>query len=520
MCQRNEDEAKGISRRLSDHNHLALQQLGETRRLQTTLHNLQENPREDPKQVARIHVLQEQKEHLETALREKDNQIARLEDSYKERTNHFLKTAERFATDIQKLNDAFNRREEEYRRSLDQASELTNIEAKRALDEAKQETHKEFQQERTKRQALERELRQAKQDLSVIEQKYQRALHSEDALQNELAATKLGHQAIAEHLEEKARGLQHQLDRDGVVTTQLKAALANKEMDLTGLQSSMEAYDEKVRTIIEHLRGWAQDYTHIGAIRSRLEMLGQTDQSCAATARIREAEHVDSVLSQLRQYYARHSGPERQEQVPAELYLHSDDSHEHRISELSALLNAEVASAKTAGLQGETLFSGPPEREISTPLMPFGKGTGALETPENGAELNASSARPPAVQNEKKVNMLLEANSCHGSPTSAAASSPVLQRRATRAAKAAAGNSRQRNPMSPTGLKMSRRAKRKPATSKEAEPGLKRRYTEKSKYFEHGEVERGLPAGSASADDPGCGNTTAAYQTAVKIESS
>lgn len=532
LCQQREDDNNKISNQLLEQSRISREQLHEIRELHQALKELEEAPREDPKMIARISVLQEQTRHFEAELKEKEVLVTRLEESYKERTKSLISSSEKFASDIQQLNNTSHKREEEYRRAVDQASELAIKEARRASDNHKQETKKELQQERARRQTLEKELRQAKEDLSVTEEKSRRSEQSNEALQNELATAKLGNQAVTVHLEEKTRALEHRLDCDATLITQLKAALADKEMDYVNLRSSMEAYDEKVRILIEHLRGWAQDYTHIGTIRSRLEMLGQIDQSCAATARIREAEQIDNVLAQLRQYYARQNerdskldfGAGHSQAAPTSLYHSFDEDHEQRVSDLSAFLDAEVAGCQTAGdaVDGAERWSSAIQAAI------LGGATDSLKTPGNGPPEQSSDMKPPPVLKDRIINVALDPKSGMGPLSSPMILSPVPKRTRRETRSSAANNATMRNPVSPIGMKMTRRAKRKrPATVVNVDNAgkkAKKGNTETSVYFQGG--EQGGEQGEASAIVISDGNKPAAAVMAsspplpVKIEDS
>ncbi|CAK7223004.1 hypothetical protein SCUCBS95973_005027 [Sporothrix curviconia] len=453
---------------------------------------------------------------FEAEIKEKDTQLTKLEESYKERTKALICASEKFATDLQQLTRTFSQREEEYRRAVDHASDLATKEAKRTTDETKQEIQRELQQERSRRQSLEKELRQAKQDLSVTEENSKRGEQSNEALQKELAAAKLGNQAVTAHLEEKTRALEQRLDRDATVITKLRAALADKEVDYVNLRSSMEAYDEKVQVLIEHLRGWAQDYTHIGAIRSRLEMLGQIDQSCTATARTREVEQIDSVLAQLRQYCARQLERDKQfDFSPGHLkasppLYSSDEGHDQRVADLSAFLDAEVAACQpTSHARGQEMWS---------KTMQAAKLTGsinALTTPANGPEERSSARKPPPVVADRVINVSLDPETSTNASSPPAISSPVPKhsRRETRAS--VAQKAAMRNPVSPTGTRTTRRSKRKRSetdTSREdavlvAQTETRVQYTETSAYFQ----------GAEQGEAPIVGNSAKAMVSAPHV---
>ncbi|CAK7566497.1 MAG: hypothetical protein SEPTF4163_004444 [Sporothrix epigloea] len=411
--------------------------------------------------VAKLSKLQEQIRKLEAERNEKETQISSLEDSYKERTKALICASDKFAADLLQLTSTFNQREEEYRRAVECASDLATKEAKRAADENKQEIQRELQQERLRRQTLEKELRQAKQDLFVMEEKSRRGEQTHEALEKRLAVAELGSKAVTAHLEEKARVLELSLDRDSTIITQLRAALTDKEMDFVNLRNSMEAYDEKIRVLIEHLRGWAQDYTHIGAIRSRLEVLGQIDQSCVATARIREAEQIDIVLSQLRQYCSRQLERDRyfgfssgQLKASPPIYA-SDDGHEQRVSELSAFLDAEVAACQPTVSRGEEIWS----RKLRD-IVPSTASSVRVAAIDGSWETSPAT-RPFQVVEDGATDVprYPEASKLNPSSPSIISSSIVPKRNRREARAVAAQKAAMRNPISPT--RTTRRLKRR-----------------------------------------------------------
>ena len=479
VCSKQETMSRILATQLNEQLALCRDQNRHLQDALCSLHKLEESPREDPEMVAKIQVLQDQKGRLESEIKDRDAQITRLEEAYKERTGSILEATDGFVKEINQLNSSFREREVEYRRALDQASNLASKEAKRSLDKARDEAQNELQQERTKRQALERDLRQAKEDCSVLEESNKRAQMSHEAAQKELNSAKLGNQAVTKHLEERATALEAQIGRDTAIINKLKAALADKEMDYANLRSGMEAYNEKVHVLIEHLRGWAQDYTHIGAIRSRLEMLGQMDQSCAATARIREAEQIDSVLALLRQYVARQHGREEKHDCDtgkghAVPYVcNSDKDHEQRIADLSALLEAEVASCNTADY---------PSKD-------------SLKTPANSTRRHNSSMKPPPVHNDRTFVVALEPDGSLVQSSPDIVSSPVPQRHRRSRRTAAANRVEDRGLASPARTRASQRSGRKRPSNmteqgeahayRDPEPKTKRRYTETSAYFKH-----------------------------------
>lgn len=500
LCQQREDDNIRLLSQLSEQRRISQEQLHEIRGLHEALRALQDTPREDPRMVAQILVLQEQSRQFESELKEREVLVTRLEESYKERTKELISSSERFAADIQQLNTTFHKREEEYRRAVDQASELALKEARRMSDENKEETKRDLQQERVRRQNLEKELRQAKEELSVTEEKGRRSEQSNETLQNQLATAKLGNQAITVHLEEKTRALENRLDRDASLITQLKAALADKEMDLVNLRNSMEAYDEKIRVLIEHLRVWAQDYMHIGAIRSRLEMLSQIDQSCAATARIREAEQIDNVLAQLRQYYTRQNerdskldlGTEHNPAAQRPPHHGSDEDHEQLVSDLSAFLDAEVVGSIPTG--HATSAAGTWSSAMQAAML--GVGAGSLKTPGYGPPEQSSGMKPPLVLKDKVINVTLDPNSGLENITSPILSNPVPKRPRRETRSSAANKAALRNPVSPTGAKAARRTKRKrpvATTDGGVVSQSKRGQTETSVYFQEG-GQTGAPA--------------------------
>lgn len=525
LCQQQENDNNRLLSQLSEQRHISQEQLHEIRGLHEALRALQATPRDDPKMVAQILVLQEQNRHCESELKERDVLVTRLEESYKERTKELISSSEKFAADIQQLNTTFHKREEEYRRSVDRASELALKDARRASDENKEETKRDLQQERARRQSLEKELRQVKENLSVTEEKGKRSEQSNETLQNELATAKLGSQAITVHLEEKTRALENRLDRDATLITQLKATLADKEIDLVNLRNNIEAYDEKIRLLIEHLRVWAQDYTHIGTIRSRLEMLGQIDQSCVATARIREAEQIDNVLAQLRQYYARQNerdskldlGVGRSPAAQMPIHHGSDEDHEQLVSDLSAFLDDEVVGNKPTGHStsvAET-WGGAIQAAV------FGVGADSLKTPGYGSPGQSSGMKPPPVLKDRVINVALGPKSGLENTSSPIISSPVPKRprRATRSS--AANKAALRNPVSPTGTKATRRAKRKrpDATTEDgAESEARKGHTETSVYFQGGS-QRDAPAIMAPNENKAVHDTMASSPSLlIKIE--
>ncbi|KAL1903367.1 hypothetical protein Sste5346_000653 [Sporothrix stenoceras] len=500
LCQQREEDNSRLFNELSEQRRISQQQLNEIRELHEALRALQDTPREDSKMVAQVLALQEQNRFFESELKEREVLVTRLEESYEERTKALISSSEKFAEDIQQLNTEFHKREEEYRRSVDQASELAIKEARRASDENREETKRDLQQERARRQSLEKELRKAKEDLSVTEEKGRLSEQSNEVLRNELATAKVGNQAVTLHLEEKTRALENHRDRDATFITHLKAALTDKEMDFVNLRNSMEAYDEKVRVLIEHLRVWAQDYTHIGAIRSRLEMLSQIDQSCAATARIREAEQIDNVLAQLRQYYARQNerankldfGTGRSPATKESSHHGSDEDQEQRVSDLSAFLDAEVAVNRPAG----RTTSAAETWNSAVQAAMVGVGADSLKTPGYGPPEQSSDMKPPPVLKDRAINVALDTKSGLGTLSSPLVSSPVPKRPRRETRSSAANKAALRNPVSPTGTKETRRAKRKrpAATADDGGVGskLKKGHTETSVYLQGGD-QRSLP---------------------------
>ncbi|CAK7265514.1 hypothetical protein SEPCBS119000_001550 [Sporothrix epigloea] len=416
---------------------------------------LEQAPRESPEMVAKLSTLEQQIRHLEDERNEKETQIVRLEESYKERTKALICASDKFAADIVQLTSTFSQREEEYRRAVDCASDLAVKEANRAASENKQEFQRELQQERSRRQALEKELRQAKQDLFVTEEKSRRSEQVHEALGKKLIAAELGSKAVTAHLEEKARALELRLDRDSAGMTQLKVALAEKEMDYANLRSSMEAYEQRIHVLIEHLRCWAQDYAHIGAIRSRLEMLGQIDQSCAATARMREAEQIDIVLAQLRQYCSRQSAGERRiECSPDQTNVSipqcaSDQDHEQNILDLSTFLNAAVATRQSAGhKRGKEVWSEEPRDAILD--------TSSVRAPSTGSSWKTTPVvKPPAVSPQ------YTGTKSEPSYPPTVSSSVVLKHTQGKRRAVAPQKAAMRRPVSPTAARTARRIKRK-----------------------------------------------------------
>ncbi|CAK7267630.1 hypothetical protein SEPCBS57363_002684 [Sporothrix epigloea] len=411
--------------------------------------------------VAKLSKLQEQIRILEAERNEKETQISSLEESYKERTKALICASDKFAADLLQLTSTFNQREEEYRRAVDCASDLATKEYKRTADENKQEIQRELQQERLRRQTLEKELRQAKQDLFVMEENSRRGEQAHEALEKKLAVAELGSKAVTAHLEEKARVLELSLDRDTTIITQLRAALSDKEMDYVNLRSSMEAYDEKIHVLIEHLRGWAQDYTHIGAIRSRLEVLGQIDQSCVATARIREAEQIDIVLAQLRQYCSRqlerdrHFGFSPGQLKASPLIYASDDGHEQRVSDLSAFLDAEVAACQPAISRGEEFWS----RNLRD-IMPSTASSVRVAAIDGSWEASPATKSHQFVEDgATDVPRYSEASKLNPSSPSRISSGIAPKRTRREARAAAAQKAAMRNPVSPT--RTTRRLKRR-----------------------------------------------------------
>ncbi|KIH88205.1 hypothetical protein SPBR_07205 [Sporothrix brasiliensis 5110] len=485
--------------------------------------------------AAQIIALQDQGRHFEFELREKEALVARLEESLKEKTKSLISSSEKFASELQQLTSTFHNREEEYRRAVDQASELAIKEARRTSGEDKQETKRELQQERARRQALEKELRQAKEDLSVEEEKSKRIEQSNEALQNELGASKLGNQAVTVHLEEKTRALETRLDHDATLITQLKAALSDKEMDYVNLRSSMEAYDEKVRVLIEHLRVWAQDHSHISAIRSRLEMLSQIDQSCAATARIREAEQIDNVLAQLRQYYACQNeqdaklgfGSGRSTAAPAApavltpLHHDIDDEHEQCVSDLSAFLDAEVAGEKTAGharSSAETWTNA-----IQAAIL--GGSRDSLKTPGygQGPQDQGSDMKPPPVHKERIVHVAVDPKSGMGTLSSPMVASPIPTRTRRETRSSAANKAARRNPVSSTGKRATRSAKRKrldTVTGHGVVAASVREHSETSVYFQGGGQSEVLPSMIQDEIEPVAAMMASSRPALIKIEDS
>ncbi|CAK7239832.1 MAG: hypothetical protein STHCBS139747_001267 [Sporothrix thermara] len=305
--------------------------------------------------MAKVFSFQEQTKHFEVEIKEKDAQIARLEESYKEKAKALTCASEKFASDLLQLTSTINQREEEYRQNI------------------------------------------------------RRSEQSDAKLEKELAAARLEAKAVITHLEEKVHTLEQYLDRDCTVITELRAALTDKELDYTNLRDSMDAYDEKVHVLIEHLRSWAKDYEHIGAIRSRLDMLEQIDQSCAATARIREAEQINNILSQLRQYCARQLEQNQhlnfssgQMNATSLLYV-SDEDHEKRVSDLSAFLEAEVVAhqppshAEAGKLRSDTMPSDGQHESIN-----------ALKTSATGLQDKSSTMKPPPVLADPVINVSLD----------------------------------------------------------------------------------------------------------------
>ncbi|EPE10393.1 hypothetical protein F503_05488 [Ophiostoma piceae UAMH 11346] len=479
VCDKQETTSRNLATQLDEQLTMCREQSRHMQDTLCSLKKLEESPKEDPRMVAKIQVLQDQNGRLESEIKDKDTQITRLEEAYKERTSSILDATDGFVKEINQLNSSFREREVEYRRALDQASNLAGKEAKRSLDKARDEARNELQQERTKRQVLERDLRQAKEDCSVLEESNKRTQMSHEAAQKELNSAKLGNQAVTKHLEERAMALEAQIGRDTAIITKLKAALADKEMDYANLRSSMEAYNEKVHILIEHLRGWAQDYTHIGAIRSRLEMLGQMDQTCAATARIREAEQIDSVLALLRQYIARQNGREEKYDCgtgkghTGPYVCSSDKDHEQRVADLSALLEAEVTSCNTVNYTSKD----------------------SLKTPANGTRTHQSSMKPPPVHNDRTFVVALEPDGSLVQSSPDIVSSPVPQRHRQIRRTTAANREEGHGLASPARTKASQRSGRKRSlniakqgetdTPCDLEPKTKRRHTETSAYFKN-----------------------------------
>ena len=451
--------------------------------------------------MAKVFSFQEQTKHFEVEIKEKDAQIARLEESYKEKAKALTCASEKFASDLLQLTSTINQREEEYRRAVDQASKLTMEEARRNAEEYRQETHRELQQERSRRQGLEKQLRQVTQDLSVAGENIRRSEQSDAKLEKELAAARLEAKAVITHLEEKVHTLEQYLDRDCTVITELRAALTDKELDYTNLRDSMDAYDEKVHVLIEHLRSWAKDYEHIGAIRSRLDMLEQIDQSCAATARIREAEQINNILSQLRQYCARQLEQNQhlnfssgQMNATSLLYV-SDEDHEKRVSDLSAFLEAEVVAhqppshAEAGKLRSDTMPSDGQHESIN-----------ALKTSATGLQDKSSTMKPPPVLADPVINVSLDLETSLYPSSPPKVSSPVprynrLETRASAAQKAA-----MRKPVSPSGTTALRSSKRKRSTIDTGQENSmpNRQYTKTSLYFQRAEHDQ-APATDGSA---------------------
>ncbi|OAA61079.1 hypothetical protein SPI_05103 [Niveomyces insectorum RCEF 264] len=445
LCQQREKDCKDISKKLSHQVQLAQEQLQQILSLHTRLQKMEDQPREDPETVAALQTLRDENGKLEAGITKKEQELVKLEERYKEKCDALILAGGRFAERVQQLETSYQQREDEYRRMLDQTCDLAKREAARKVDDSRMETTRELQQERVKRQDLEKNLRQTKEALSVMEESNRRNLASVELLQKELSAAKLGNHTIAGHLDEKQSRLEQERIRDASVITQLRAALADRERDCANLASDIKTYEDKVKTLVNTLEAWAQEYGHFGPVRTRLEMLRQVNSSCAASeARIKEIEQIDGVLTELRQVctHSKDRGqktePQRRSHELQTTLLDSDQAHEERVSDLSAFLERDVrrSGVQAGGRSCEeaALDTAAEEGQASLPRLRSPEATfsvkkyAILETPASGSAKPDSATNPPAVIRGKTRPASLEESSSPGPPSSLLISSTMPKR--------------------------------------------------------------------------------------------
>lgn len=268
--QLRQEECNILSFRLEEAGAAVRQGERELESLRNDIAELEQAQADDMEQAERANSLHKECEKLKMDVTAKTEVSRNLESRLQHCQEALESEKEQHKTHTQTLQKLIDQHDENARMAREAAVELARQEVTHDMAIAKEKLNMLLKQTEAERLSLKQELDTTRQQVSVAQEKNNRADTTMNELRSELEIAQANANRLGKEVHEKDLEAQKAIDHSSKEVTELEAKIAQKESELARLSEQAQAYDKKVQNALDGLKEWAKGHEAVKSFFSEL----------------------------------------------------------------------------------------------------------------------------------------------------------------------------------------------------------------------------------------------------------
>lgn len=268
--QLREEECSILSFRLEEAGVAVRQSERELDSLRTDIAELERAQADDMEQAERANSLHEECEKLKMDVTAKAAVSRGLEVRLQHCQEALENEKEQHKTHTQTLQKLIDRHDENARVAREAAVELARQEVTHDMGIAKEKLSMLLKQTEAERLAFKQELDATRQQVSMAQEKQNRADTTVNELRSELETAQANANRLGKEVHEKDLEAQKVIDHSLKEVADLEAKFAQKERELAQLSEDAQTYEKKVQKALDDLKEWAKGHQAVEGFFSEL----------------------------------------------------------------------------------------------------------------------------------------------------------------------------------------------------------------------------------------------------------